>query len=39
MGYEQKQLLDGRWKHLVAPARRTILTEALSATVGRTPGG
>jgi len=33
MGYEQKQLLGRPLEHLVAPARRTILTEALSATL------
>ncbi len=33
MGYEQKQLLGLPLENLVAPARRTILTEALSATL------
>ena len=33
MGYEQKQLLGRPLEELVAPARRTILTEALSATL------
>ena len=33
MGYEQKQLLGRPLEDLVAPARRTILTEALSATL------
>ena len=33
MGYEQKQLLGLPLEDLVAPARRTILTEALSATL------
>jgi PAS domain S-box-containing protein len=33
MGYEQKQLLGRPLEDLVAPARRTILTEALSSTL------
>ncbi len=33
MGYEQKQLLGRPMEDLVAPARRTILTEALSNTL------
>ena len=33
MGYEQKQLLGRPLEELVAPARRTILTEALSSTL------
>jgi PAS domain S-box-containing protein len=33
MGYEQKQLLGRPLEDLVAPARRPILTEALSATL------
>jgi PAS domain S-box-containing protein len=33
MGYEQKQLLGRPLEHLVAPARSSILTEALSATL------
>ncbi len=33
MGYEQKQLLGLPLENLVAPARRTVLTEALSATL------
>jgi two-component system NtrC family sensor kinase len=33
MGYEQKQLLGLPLENLVAPARRTILTEALAATL------
>ncbi len=39
MGYEQKQLLGRPLEDLVAPARRTILTEALSATLAGQPGG
>ncbi len=33
MGYQQKQLLGRPLEELVAPARRTMLTEALSATL------
>ncbi|MGH9547594.1 MAG: PAS domain S-box protein [Terriglobales bacterium] len=33
MGYEQKQLLGRPLEELVAPARRTILTESLTATL------
>jgi PAS domain S-box-containing protein len=33
MGYEQKQLLGRPLEHLVTPALRTILTDALSATL------
>ncbi len=39
MGYEQKQLLGRPLEDLVAPARRTILTEALSNTLAGQAGG